>query len=185
MKAILKIDNVKRPIKKGEIFSVPCIVRESFINEEIDEQTLYMDLIPFRYTSKKLHITPVINLPHSDKENGQNSIHYHADFRFINHKNGYVKNKHSYHIFAESIRLIEGVDGELKYFDLPVINEDFALHTDVSLISKSKLKHKCIHKGKCPHRGYDLSQAKAVGGVITCPLHGLKFSEKTKAVLNF
>ena len=72
----------------------------------------------------------------------------------------------------------------IKYFVMPVINENFAGITPVNLISKSKLKHKCIHKGKCPHKGYDLSQVKAIDSKITCPLHGLEFDEVSGVVLN-
>lgn len=160
-----KIDEVKRPVKIGEYFIVPCIVREG---------------------ESKLFVTPVINLPHSDRENGQNDVHYHADFRFIKeNSDGGVLNRHSKYHFCENVRPKDKIDGEIEYFALPVIKEDFLGITPVELISKSTLKHKCIHKGKCPHRGYDLSQVKAVGGVITCPLHGLKFSEDSGKVLNF
>jgi len=64
------------------------------------------------------------------------------------------------HTFATELRP-EKDFGDLEYHLLPVLNEDFTGITDVSLIEKSKLKNKCIHKGKCPHRGYDLSQVKA------------------------
>jgi nitrite reductase/ring-hydroxylating ferredoxin subunit len=56
--------------------------------------------------------------------------------------------------------------------------------TPVSLIKNSKLKHNCIHKGKCPHRGYDLSnEIPNENGIITCPLHGLQFDKITKKLL--
>jgi Rieske [2Fe-2S] domain len=183
------VDDVKRPLLKGETFLVPCIVREDYTQIHHDEQELYMDLKPFKSHSKKLYVTPVINLPHSDKENGQSEIHYHADYRFIKHNNDgnfpTVKNKHSKYIFCENIRPKEKIDGLLKYFVLPVINEDFKAITPVNMISKSNLKHKCIHKGKCPHRGYDLSQVKPIEGKITCPLHGLEFSSVNGSILNF
>ena len=183
------VDTVKRPLLKGELYLVPCIVREDYFQNIEDEQEIFMDLHPFKRYSKKMYVTPVFNLPHSDKENGQSEIHYHADFRFIKHNNDgnfpTVRNKHSKYIFCENVRLKEKIDGKLKYFVLPVINEDFKVITPVNLISKSKLKHKCIHKGKCPHRGYDLSQVKPIDGKITCPLHGLIFSSVSGSVLNF
>jgi nitrite reductase/ring-hydroxylating ferredoxin subunit len=37
--------------------------------------------------------------------------------------------------------------------------------------------------GKCPHKGIDLSNIEAEDGVITCPLHGLRFSEETKEII--
>lgn len=185
---ITLVEEVKEPLRKGASYLVPCIVREEFTQNNYDDQELFMDLKPFKSHSKKLYVTPVINLPHSDKENGQSEIHYHADYRFIKHNNDgdfpTVKNKHSKYIFCENIRPQEKIDGLLKYFVLPVINEDFAGITPVNLISKSKLKHRCIHKGKCPHRGYDLSQVKVIEGKITCPLHGLQFDATSGAALN-
>jgi len=61
--------------------------------------------------------------------------------------------------------------------------------THVDLIKKSKLKHNCIYKGKCPHRGFDLSNTKPTiddngESVIRCPLHSLKFNAKTKQLIN-
>lgn len=164
---VMKVEDVKHPLEKGVSYSVPCIVKEQ---------------------DERLYITPVINHPHNDKENGQNEIHYHVDYRFVKHKADAkfpkVVNKHSKHYFVENIRPQKGLHGELEYFILPMINEEFTGITPVNLISKSKLKHKCIHKGKCPHRGYDLSQVKAIEGKITCPLHGLKFDAVSGLVLN-
>lgn len=179
----IRVDDVSRPLRKGETFLVPCIVRkEDFIYNEdwIDDDN--------KIGKKKLFVTPVINHPHNDKENGQIETHYHVDYRFLKH-NGIgnfptVRNKHSKYYFCEHIRPQEKLHGIIKYFVMPVINEEFAGITSVSLIQKSKLKHNCIHKGKCPHRGYDLSQVKAIDGKITCPLHGLEFNAVSGVVLN-
>lgn len=164
----IKVEDIKHPLKKGVNYLVPCIVRE------VDE---------------KLYITPVINHPHNDKENGQNETHYHVDYRFVKHKADSnfptVINKHSKHYFVERVRPQKELNGKLEYFVLPMLNDEFAGITPVSLISESKLKHRCIHKGKCPHRGYDLSQVKAIDGKITCPLHGLQFSSDNGLLLNF
>lgn len=166
MSVFLKVEEVSRPLKKGESYLVPCLVKEQY---------------------EKLCITPVINHPHNDKENGQDEIHYHVDYRFVKHEDDgnfpTVVNKHSKHHFVERIRPEKNLDGELEYFILPVINEEFSGITPTKLISRSKLKHKCIHKGKCPHRGYDLSQVKAVDGKITCPLHGLRFDAKSGVIV--
>ena len=158
---------------KGERFLVPCIIRRESV------ATL----------EERLYITPVINLPHADIENEQTEVHYHADYRFIKHRNNenfpIVENNHSRHYFCHSVRPEEKLHGELQYFILPVINESFTGITPVENIKKSKLKHKCIKHGRCPHKGYSLSQVKPIDGEITCPLHGLKFDEKTGKVLNF
>jgi hypothetical protein len=160
-----KVENIKRPLRKGERLLVPCLVKEYF-------DTIY--------------ITPIINHPHNDRENGQEEIHYHTDYRFVKFdKNGAIKREHSRHCFADEFRPQPIINGDLEYFILPVINEIFFGATAVGLIKKSKLKHKCIHKGKCPHRGYDLSQVRPdEDGIITCPLHGLKFNAETGELLN-
>lgn len=163
----LRVEDVKRPLKVGEVYLVPCIVRER---------------------DETLCITPVINHPHNDVENGQSEVHYHVDYRFVRHRADAnfptVVNRHSTHYFVENIRPQEGLDGDLEYFALPVVNDEFTGITPVKRIANSKLRHKCIHKGKCPHRGYDLSQVKAVDGKITCPLHGLEFDAVSGIVLN-
>jgi Rieske Fe-S protein len=157
-----KVEHVKRPLKVGERYLVPCVV------DEYDGQTF---------------VYPVINHPHTDTENGQPETHYHLDYRFVKHDNQgkfpRVTHSHSRYNFETQIR----PEGKIEYFVLEVINEDFHGITPVELIAKSKLKHKCIHKGKCPHRGYELSQAAPKDGVITCPLHGLRFDAETKQLL--
>lgn len=162
------VENINRPLKKDELFLVPCIYRNQY---------------GFEY------ITPVINHPHNDVENGQRITHYHADLRFL--KFDYdcdgmlrIKNEHSKYIFCENNRPTLRVDGEIVHILLPVINENFAGLTHPVHIKKSKLKHNCIYKGKCPHRGYDLSQVPIVNDVIMCPLHGLRFDAATGILLN-
>lgn len=160
------VENIKRPLKKGEVFLVPC---------------MYQNKNGYEY------ITPVINHPHNDVENGQRIVHYHADYRFLIYEYVddllYVKNQHSKYIFCENKRPVLHVDGEIVHILLPVINEDFAGITSPVHIKNSKLKHDCVYKGKCPHRGYDLSQVRAINDVITCPLHGLRFDAWTGVLL--
>ena len=162
---IQNIKDVKRPIEIDEYFLVPCIT------------TMDEDLIP--------NITPVLYLKHNDVENGQKEYHYHIDTRFV--KQGGVISKDAdrstRYRFLNIGRPNEKVHGKIEYFVLPVIDERFEYSTPINFIKKSKLKHKCIHKGKCPHRGYDLSQVKPVNGVITCPLHSLQFNAKTKKLI--
>lgn len=158
-----KIETINRPVKAGERYLVPCVVSED----------------------ERIYITPVINHPHNDKENGQQEAHYHVDYRFLKHRNNApfpsVINKHSKYVFCDEIRPL--ANSPIEYFIMPVINEEFSGITPVEKISKSKLKHKCIHRGKCPHRGYDLSQVKEVAGKIKCPLHGLEFNAQTKQLI--
>lgn len=161
----LKVEDIKLPLKVGQYFLVPCIVKREY---------------------ERLFITPVINHPHNDKENGQHEIHYHADYRFVKHYNDSSFptpiNNHSAHVYIHKIRPQEKVHGDLEYFILPVINESFTGITPVKEIAKSKLKHKCIYKGKCPHRGYNLSQVEPINGIITCPLHGLQFNKEGELI---
>lgn len=180
-----KVENIKRPLKKGEKFLVPCIVRRE---QNLEDWKLENGELSPRY-KERIYITPIINHVHNDKENGQLENHYHVDYRFIKHKGDgnfpEAINKHSKYRFVEKVRPIDEAESKIEYFVMPVINEDFAGITPVNFIQKSKLKHKCIHKGKCPHRGYDLYQVPSVNGKITCPLHGLEFDEKSGSVLNF
>ncbi len=161
-----KVENIKRPIKLGETFLVPCLVKR----EKNNITCLY----------------PVINHPHNDKENGQIETHYHVDYRFLltedaNNGQGFdVIDERLGHKCADQLaRLEEGIDGNLEYHVMQVVNEKHNALTQQFFIRNSNLKHKCIIKGKCPHRGYDLSQEVSVDGKITCPLHGLVFDEKT------
>jgi hypothetical protein len=111
-----RVEDIKRPLKIGEIYIVPCIVKE---------------------IGEMLFITPVINHPHNDKENGQQEIHYHVDYRFVKHNSDAGKlfptvvNKHSKHYFVDKVRPQIGLDGKLEYIVLPVLNEDFSGITPV------------------------------------------------------
>lgn len=121
-------------------------------------------------------IMPLINHPHNDIENGQREVHYHADMRYID-----FTKSHLYHNDTR-INLPLKKDQRLEWRMLKIIDKNRHYVTPVNLIAKSKLKHKCIHKGKCPHRGYDLTNVKPRHGVITCPLHGLEFDESGKLI---
>lgn len=160
---------------------VLCALVPRELKLEIDEETMWLDLEDYSLRDKKLYysVIPLINHPHSDIENGQKEVHYHADYRY----NGYQPSLgERYKIDILYNRPIKD-KYVLKHFDLIRYSEEFRDKTPVGLISKSKMKHKCIHKGKCPHRGFDLSGIEAVDGVITCPLHSLKFDAKTKKII--
>lgn len=174
-----KVEDVKRPLKKGEMFLVPCIIKEDYFGAAVINGTL---------THKEgIHITPILNHPHNDVENGQKESHYHTDYRFVKHDGSYWYphsiNDHSEHIWALYPRVHSHQKIYLCHTLLPVINEDFVGLTPANFIKKSKLKHNCIYKGKCPHRGFDLSQTPIIDGKITCPLHGLQFNAETGELL--
>lgn len=173
-----RIDEIKRPLVIGEYLSVPCIL----FNKD-------------RYnTDEKIGIAPIINHLHNDIENGQDLPHYHVDYRFIADKelkrdfiNDFHFPKEKRYYFNSFIRFFPDQwenEFKIEYWVLPVIRTHQSLATHISLIDKSKFKHDCIYKGKCPHRGFDLSQTEAIDGVITCPLHSLKFDAHTKKIIS-
>lgn len=155
---------------------VLCVIETNIIeNIEWDEQILWMDINEINPRTYKIskNIIPVYNHPHSDKENGQKELHYHVDTRYTNS------------IFKIRIDLPLKSNQKLEYCYLKKIRDKELRITSTNLIKNSKLKHKCIHKGKCPHRGYDLSnEIPDENGIITCPLHGLKF-DRNKKLINF
>ncbi len=129
---------------------------------------------PYTVTTLNKYITHVYDHSHTDVENGQLESHYHIDTRWD--------------ILLTEYNLQTFLRIDKSIFNPKIVNLIFKknnemLITNTNLISKSKLKHNCIYKGKCPHRGFDLSNTKQIDGVITCPLHGLKFSNQTKKLI--
>lgn len=169
--------------------------------DQIWEQENWLDYneISAKYPPKpeiKKQVLPLIDHPHSDKENGQIEIHYHIDTRYMYEQNhlsqgteiakfGHsrisVDKKGNLHPFYSGKGMVQP---KFDYFMLEKTDKTYRGITPTGLIKNSKLKHKCIHNGKCPHRGFDLSNVKPINGVITCPLHGLQFDAKSKKLLN-
>jgi hypothetical protein len=183
-----KVDELDQPPIVGEVYLVPCIVeynykKETFIipkGENIlrcDQYGNYWIQVEDKeeITITYKNVFPIINHKHSDKENGQDYDHYHLDSRFLVNEDGNMK-------VYSGIRW-DKKDPLIEYIALTCIGVTFKHITPVQLISKSKLKHNCIHKNKCPHRGMDMSQVVPVNGVITCPLHGLQFDENTRNII--
>lgn len=193
IKQIQRVEEVKRPLIKGEVFLVPCIIDRTIktdivwiegqpiVKTDRNGNYIIRDVKKDEVVTETWFIYPVINHPHSDKENGQNYIHYHVDYRFVKMKDGKPKKINANHVFAPQTRYNK--KAEIEYHELECIREENIFGTKVSQIQKSKLKHNCIYKGKCPHRGADLSQVKPINGVITCPLHGLKFNQITGKII--
>ena len=84
----MKIDELKTPPIVGNYYLVPCKVvyvehsNKGNFQKNIDNTWEDFSVItPF--FKKIALITPIINRPHSDKENGQIDVHYHIDTRFI------------------------------------------------------------------------------------------------------
>lgn len=167
---IEKVEDIKRPLIVGEVLNVLCIITKSDNGEE-------------------LYVTPVINHPHTDKESGQFETHYHTDTRFV------FKKRNRIGIRLRGGRIFKDCDGYRQTLDKYRTLERIALtvrrsieeaptHESIISKAKSKLKNKCIKNGKCPHRGYDLSQVEPTPeGVLICPLHSLKFNAVTKRLI--
>jgi hypothetical protein len=157
----------------GKKYLVACLTRKVY-RENIDEQNVWMDIYPVKNFT--IEYVPVINYLHNDIENGQKEYHYHYDPRWI---------EHGIYIPTNDFRPLKINYDKLEWLELEckesIIERRYI--TPIELIKNSKLKHKCIHKGKCPHRGYDLSNEKDIDGVITCPLHGLKFNKSNKMLI--
>jgi len=132
---------------------------------------------------------PVIDHPHNDIENGQKEIHYHIDSRFNwVHSKDLIPHicyddKYYQRYGQESTRITPPKNSFIKRLPITAIGDVETKTTQTALIAKSNIKHRCIHKGKCPHRGYDLSNEVAKNNVITCPLHGLRFDAITEKIL--
>ncbi len=179
------------PLKLGGRYSVPCF--ELFTGPDEDE--LWDDTE--KRKSYKVYLIPVYDHPHNDRENGQADIHYHIDTRFKVPNELLYKYKLAPNDIARIYDVVEFLkyitkflgttnvwtDNKIKHHKLVCTSLRESVMTPTKYISKSKLKHQCIHRGKCPHRGYDLTQIPPIDGVITCPLHGLKFNSITKEII--
>lgn len=168
-------------MKIGNYYWTFCLIEtiQKEIRFDINDEDLWRnyDLYnPPQYSTIEL-VIPLINHPHNDVENGQKEVHYHVDDRF-------EPIGGAFNVFWEyRISLPLKKNQILGYRKVKYVKERVLTVTDPKFISKSKLKHNCIHKNKCPHRGFDLSNTKSKFGIITCPLHGLKFNKKTKELL--
>lgn len=168
---------------------VLCLIKHVYEKVDMDEQEVWLDIEPnYKYLQKIEYVLPLYNHPHNDIENGQEEIHYHQDTRY----DEAVKNSSKFSSFRNGRIVLPLLEGEfLAYRELNKVREKEDFTTPIRFINNSKLKHKCIHKGKCPHRGYDLTNVKPLYDkeydkyVIKCPLHGLKFDLTTKELINF
>lgn len=150
---ILKIDKLNSPPTIGEVYLVPCV-------------KIFM--------KRNWYNVPLINNLHTDKENGQFEPHYHVDTRFLRRLDSW---------FVKRVYPHEYSNFKIEYLILKCYKQEEVYKTHPNLIKNSKLKHKCIHKGKCPHRGMNLSQVVPnENGEIICPLHGLKFNKEGKLI---
>lgn len=162
-----KITDIGNPVV-GEVYLVPHVIFKT------DDYLLIPD-----YTTNEVELIyypkdpmPVYLNKHSDKENGQYHAHYHVDTRF------------TMLTAISQIRIDEGEVRAIEWIKRLCIHKSERRQTPAMMIAKSKLKHNCIYKGRCPHRGTDLSRAEPIPGTrtIICPLHGLMFDADTKQI---
>lgn len=175
-----RADQLTEPPVVGEFYLVPCYVTPREVTE-LDYEYKDGELVEMSGNAYE-YVTPIINHLHTDRENGQSMAHYHADYRFEPYGINQVNMSGAYHrIFPH-----DDVHKNKKIEYRVMICRSTAQTgvTPSNMIRRSNLKHKCIHKGKCPHRGYDLSSVVPVNGEITCPLHGLRFNAHTKELLH-
>ena len=165
-KVLLKSDELTTAPIVGVFYVVPTYVRH-----RVDLSNLNM--------IRTIEVAPLINHLHSDKDNGQSDSHYHVDYRFMPCTDDFIWNLLPFsRIYPSQIK-----DFSIQYMKMKCVTSEYLAPTPVNLISNSKLKHRCIHKGKCPHRGYNLSTVNPVNGIITCPLHSLRFDAETKQLM--
>ena len=129
------------------------------------------------YIEDKIVIIPLIDHIHSDLESGQDYKHYHVDTRY----NGY-QDLSKYYVDYPGIRIREG-QFKLDWFMLIKYSEKYKAITSKKLIRACKLSGDRLINNRCVHKGFDLSEIEPVNGVITCPLHELKYSVKTKKLV--
>lgn len=166
-----KVDELKSPPFIGDYYLVPCITKpvvHPILEWELDAEGNWK---PENVVSR-INPVPIINHIHNDKETGQDYYHYHEDDRFI----ADVPTSSGFRIDLE-----KGEKVEIHYIPMKCVK--LKVGTIAGATKPETFKHKCIHKGKCPHRGYDLSSTPVIDGIITCPLHGLKFDAETKKLI--
>lgn len=161
----MKVDDVNRPLIKGEILEVPCV--------KFKRKGIYQD---FKYENKCVQeeytyytYIPVFDNYHNDLESGQKEFHWHIDTRFIEDKD------------LRDIGVVR-FEGEIIYKEFKVINpENFSYSTPVNLINQFKYHNKCAKNGRCLHKGFNLNQVPVVDIFKRCPLHGLLYEMKGKS----
>lgn len=165
----------------GEFYRRLCLIETVKLDLILEDDWLDYTEKYIKTDCFAVNIIPLRDHPHTDIENGQKEIHYHIDSRFASTLHGFSRLR---------INLPLKSNERLEYRDVECIGNEERWSTDVNFIRNSKLKHKCIHKGKCPHRGYDLSSTlptlnqKTNEWEIICPLHSLRFDANTKELIN-
>lgn len=165
------------PLEIGKDYLVPCArIRKKHVIKR-EESVVCEAGVSLVKSEKEVEIVchvPIIDHLHSDRENGQPYRHYHIDDRF------YLPELIDCDILIsyDETRISECEFESIEYIKMKCGKLHPSFVTDPEHIRNSRLKHKCVRNGKCPHRGYDLTKEHPdADGVVTCPLHGLKFKD--------
>ena len=126
--------------------------------------------------------------PHTDEHDGQPARHWHIDPRFGDQHALGSKRIESTEPHRWEVRTVE------RPFQVIVEADEYfgVVHkvgtaTPVAMVSGAlrRMARTCTHKGKCPHRGFNLAQVEPLGGVVVCPMHGMRFRASDGAALPY
>lgn len=160
----------------GKYYLIPCIKVESSSESNVFIGNLYFE----GYT------IPIFDNLHNDLDIlNVNKFHYHVDWRFVSEKI-YRKFDFPYSKEGNVIWADEKHPQKIIYKKMKckrLFEYDMPRTYAIEFYEKYK-KAKLIKGHICPHKLADLSSVTAnEKGLIICPLHGLKFCNKTKKVV--
>lgn len=174
---IQRVDELTHPPVIGETYLVPGVVKQGYEG----------------WNTQKDAWVPVIGTKHWDKDfDPAIPPHIHRDLRFFTEEEWKIANDAFVALTAISLK---SIIGEVTYQERVCLRE-FPYYTGWksiwvtgkaigSMKKEYQIKMTAAPAAKgpkgwlCPHKGADLSTAEVKDGVITCPLHGLKFCSKT------
>lgn len=173
-------DRACKPYEVGKFYDVQCVYAR-----------LHSDIAWW----------PVLGEAHRDSEIiGFDPLHYHVDWRFVSRRlhqrlveftlRGAIEEYAVPLMLMPDpgwrVRRIEECFGELKHRHMRLkCKRQFSPypHGRAPWMARMSEHHagSCLKRNVCPHRGYDLSREPVVDGIVTCPLHGLRFNVDTGA----
>lgn len=144
---------------------------------------------------------PILDKLHNDGYKSNYLDHFHVDERFIDdvmfkklYDNwAYYKVDYANNLLAIAIEEQYSINNLILERRLwkcireqPITRNNNVNFTDVDIFSKKGREQLTLNLNCkiCPHKGFNLTNIKAVNGVITCPMHHLKYCEKTGKLLN-
>lgn len=171
-----------KPYEVGKRFAIQCV-----------HGRLYDHIAWWPVMGEAHRDAEIVNFPH---------LHYHVDWRFVSDRTyqrhvGRPSRGESINAHVVPLMLLPRLAPNTAMDDAP--------HEIVSKVRRLKCKRMlpayphgltgwmnalaahyagaCLKRGVCPHRGYDISREPVVDGVVTCPLHGLRWNVETGAAV--